>query len=75
MDVVSSVVSLVTLAVSAAESPAVAQVYADGKNIITALFNGGQISADVQNQLMAWCDAHMAATLAGTIPPEFVVSA
>lgn len=74
MDVVSSTVSLITLAVQAAESPAVQQVYTDGKNIITALFAGGQISVAQQNALMAWSDSHMAATLGGTVPPEFVVS-
>ncbi|MDB6022982.1 MAG: hypothetical protein JWQ04_2839 [Pedosphaera sp.] len=72
--IVASAVSLITLAVQAAESPAVAQVYADGKNIITALFKAGLIDVQTQNALMGWCDAHMNATLAGQEPPEFVVS-
>lgn len=72
MDVVASVISLVNLAIQ--EAPEVEKVYADGKNIIRSLFSAGLVSADVQNQYMAWSDAHMAATLAGTVPPEFVVT-
>ena len=67
-----AIVSLVQLAVQAA--PDVVTVYNDAKQLITALFTGGQITAAEQDALNAWATAHQAATLAGQEPPEFKVT-
>jgi len=71
MDVIASLISLIKLAAGAA--PAAKQVYEDAKTIFAALFAGKQITAEQQDALMKWSDAHQAATLAGQVPPEFVV--
>lgn len=65
------IINFVTLALKAA--PAAKDLYDEAKSLFQELFNEGLISAEVQNNLMTWADAHQAATLAGTVPPEFTV--
>lgn len=67
------IVSYISLATKLA--PTAKQLYADGKAIVDRLFKGGVITADQQNQIKAWADAHQAATLAGQVPPAFTVEA
>jgi hypothetical protein len=67
-----SIISYISLAMKAA--PTVVGIYDDGKALIQSLFSSGLITKDQQDSLMAWADAHQAATLAGQVPPEFVVS-
>jgi len=67
-----SILSFIQLAIQAA--PTVERIYVDGKNLIAGLFSSGQISKEMQDDLMAWADAHQAAVLSGQKPPEFLVS-
>lgn len=67
-----SIVSYISLAMKAA--PTVTAIYQDGKALIQSLFSSGLITKEQQDSLMAWADAHQAATLAGQVPPEFVVA-
>jgi hypothetical protein len=71
MDVVSSIVSAIQLAIAAA--PQVASIVSDFKNLIAGLFGAGAIDAATQDALMAHVDAVAAAVAAGTEPPEFQV--
>ncbi len=54
-------------------APAAKEIYADGAALINSMFSANLITADQQAALMAWADAHAAAVLAGTPPPEFLV--
>ena len=68
------VLSIVTmLQLSAKFEPIAASVYAEARSVFQRLFSGGFFTAKQQMDLMDWCDAHQAATLAGDIPPELVV--
>jgi len=71
MDIVSSIVSAIQLAVAAA--PAVEDVIGKTKAWISSLFGAGVIDAATQNALHAHVDAIAAAALAGNEPPEFKV--
>jgi len=66
-----SIIGYIQLAMKAA--PEVKAVYDEGKALIDELFKQGLITADQQNALNQWADAHMAARLAGQTPPEFDV--
>lgn len=68
---ITQIISYIALAIQAA--PTVIKVYEEGKALVTALFTSGLITQAQQEQVMSWCDAHQAATLAGVVPPEFVV--
>lgn len=71
MEIVSSIISLVQLAISAA--PSVEAAVTAAKNTIAALFKAGVITKDVQDSTHAYIDAYAAAVVAGTTPPEFTV--
>lgn len=60
-------------AISAA--PQVEAIVTAGKNYISSLFSSGLISADTQNVLHAYVDAHWASVKAGIIPPAWQVDA
>lgn len=68
-----AILSFIQLAIASA--PGVVKIVEDGKKLIDGLFADGAITADVQNEQKAWADAHMAASLNGTTPPEFTVQA
>ncbi len=63
-----SVIGFIQLAIASA--PDVEEIYVNGKKLISDLFEHGLITVEQQNKLMAWADAHQAATLAGELPPE-----
>lgn len=65
------ILSFVQLAIKAA--PMVKDIYDKGRELIDHLFAQGLIDKATQDKLKAWADAHQAATLAGSVPPEFTV--
>jgi hypothetical protein len=69
--IVLTIISIVNLALTYA--PQAEKVYDEAKQLIAMLFSGGIITADQQATLMGWADAHQAATLAGTKPPELLI--
>lgn len=69
--IVLTVIGFIQLAIKAA--PAAKELYAEAHSLIDAMFKNGLINAAQQAQLKGWCDAHMEATLAGTVPPELTV--
>lgn len=52
--------------------PKVVEVADAGKKLITAVFNAGGGSAEIQNELHAWVDARGEARLRGDVPPTWV---
>jgi hypothetical protein len=54
-------------------APAVVEVIKSAKDLITSLFTAGLITADQQNALHAWVDAHSALVKAGLTPPAWTV--
>lgn len=68
---IAQIIGYISMAISAA--PKVIQIYEDGKALVNSLFTSGLITAEQQKQIMDWADAHMTATLAGEVPPEFTV--
>lgn len=71
--VIAQIISYVTLSLKAA--PAAKELYDEAEALFQSLFEEGVITVEQQNALNAWADAHQAATLAGTVPPEFTVEA
>lgn len=69
--IVLTIVSIINIA--AQYAPQAKQLYADARDLFDKLFKGGLITADQQARLMAWAEAHEAATLAGVVPPELTV--
>jgi len=55
------------------EAPQIEAAVQKGAELAQALFTKGVITADEQAAYMKWGNDHMAATLAGNEPPEFVV--
>lgn len=71
MDVISSLMSAIQLAIAAA--PKVVKLYEDAKTFISALFSAGVISKADQDAMHAHVDLIQAAVDAGTIPPSWTV--
>jgi argininosuccinate lyase len=71
MDIVSSIVSAIQLAIAAA--PKAVALYEDSKAYISALFKAGVISKADQDALHAHVDAIQAAVEAGEVPPSWSV--
>jgi hypothetical protein len=69
--IVTTVIGIVQLAIKYA--PAAEKAYQQARTLIAMWFAGGLITIAEQAALMAWADAHEAATLAGEKPPELVV--
>ena len=65
---IAQIVAYIQLAIKAA--PGIAEVYAEGKNLIQSLFSSGLITKEQQDALMSWADEHQAAVIAGDVPPE-----
>lgn len=71
MDVVTSIISAIQLAIAAA--PKAIKLYEDSKAYISALFKAGVISKADQDALHAHVDAIQAAVDAGEVPPSWTV--
>lgn len=69
--IVLTIVSIITTAAKFA--PEAKQLYAEARGLFDKLFKGGLITVEQQAALMAWAEAHEAATLAGEVPPELTV--
>lgn len=69
--IVLTIISIIQLATKFA--PEAKVIYEQARDLFNKLFLGGLITAEQQDQLKAWADAHEAATLAGVVPPELVV--
>lgn len=54
-------------------APQVVRIWDNAKLTFSMLFAGGLITAEQQAALMQWADTHQAETLAGFVPPEFLV--
>ena len=71
MDLVTTIISAIQLAVAAA--PEIANLYAKAKDFVTALFEAAVISKADQDAMHNHIDALQAAALAGTVPPAWSV--
>lgn len=69
--IVLTIVSLISLVNAAA--PEAVKLYERAKELFNMMFAGGLITLGQQQALMEWADAHMAATLAGEVPPELQI--
>jgi hypothetical protein len=69
--IVQVIISIIQLAIKYA--PDAAKAYDKARVLIKMWFDGGVITVEQQAQLMNRVDAHQAATLAGNVPPEFLV--
>lgn len=70
-ELIAQIISYITLAIQAA--PTAKLLAEEGRKLITALFNNGLITVDVQNQLHIHIDAIQSAALAGQVPPSWTV--
>lgn len=71
MDVVSSIMSAIQLAISAA--PQVVKLYEQAKTFISALFSAGVITKADQDALHAHIDAIQKAVENGEVPPSWQI--
>ena len=69
--IVTSIIAIVQLAIKFA--PEAENAYAEARDLFKMLFAAGLITVGQQKILMDWSDAHQAATLAGTVPPELQI--
>ena len=54
-------------------APEAKSIYDEARKLFSMLFSGGFLTISQQKILMDWANAHEAAVLAGTKPPELVV--
>ena len=69
--IVLQTISIIQLVAKA--GPEIKALYDRVRDLVEMWFKGGVITIEQQAILMNWSDAHMAAVLAGEVPPELQV--